>query len=757
MGKFTRSPITSGYRSYQKFNQNLEDIETAIQDTLSRSGSTPNQMEATLDMNSNRIINLPAPEDPSDAARLQDVLDYAGSSGGGGGGGSVPWTSVTGKPTAFTPVTENVQDIVGSMVVAGTDITTSYDDVTGQLTINSTASGGGGSVPWTSVTGKPTAFTPVTEDVQDIVGAMVVAGTNVTTSYDDVTGQLTINSTAGFKTLKDYGAVEDGVTDDKAAIDAALADTTTKRVYVEGVVATSSPITDFNKFFYGPGRFILTAASNKKLPGRFTDIVSLPSQGTGSDLNYYFSSDNSKITAEYYRLGQPSGTNFRQNLVQSIGGTFPYYESSTTPYFQVFQNYVGWSGVNARTTGIITSGSTTSVTLNNASHGISTGDTVGFVYTDGNITETKVVTVSGATISWTGALTQTYPSNTVVTKGYRTMNPLYYNQVNHAGGGDAYANLARITVDYVPLASQTHFYETATGGLYGGDMTMSQSGVYGTGIEIQIRDQGNDVAAIGEVYTYNRTNNTGGKAVGWMGTLHKSEGTQPINVFHTILGKGDVGYDASQGNFGTNQAAFQMASDHRFYFNATVDNALTAKMGSSTYSALYGNAVGTSYMHHKENGGLDSRGKRIEFVVNGNTSAAGYGSFNVRASVLEAHRDFVGYRADGTTSYNISGADGKIYFYDSTGADFGVQIARVSDDLTLQGKTNINFQNGSGVSFGQMTGSGLYKGLQMANNNNISVKQNQFIYLDGTSSITGIYYDGTNIRLYKAGANVASW
>lgn len=708
MGKFTKDLITSGYRSYQKFNTNLAAIETAFQNTLSRDGSSPNQMEATLDMNSNRIINLPAPEDVNDAARLQDVLDYAGS-GGGGGGGSVPWTSVTGKPTAFTPVTEDVQDIVGAMVVAGTNVTTSYDDVTGQLTINSTAGGGGG------------------------------------------------GGTTYFKTLKDYGSVEDGVTDDKSAIDAALADASTKRIYVEGTVATSSPITDLTKYFYGPGRFILTSASNKKLPGRFTDIVSLPSQGTGSDLNYYFSSDNSKITAEYYRLGQPSGTNFRQNLVQSIGGTFPYYESSTTPYFQVFQNYVGWSGVNARTTGIITSGSTTSVTLNNASHGISTGDTVGFVYTDGNITETKVVTVSGATISWTGALTQTYPSNTVVTKGYRTMNPLYYNQVNHAGGGDAYANLARITVDYVPLASQTHFYETATGGLYGGDMTMSQSGVYGTGIEIQIRDQGNDVAAIGEVYTYNRTNNTGGKAVGWMGTLHKSEGTQPINVFHTILGKGDVGYDASQGNFGMNQAAFQMASDHRFYFNATVDNALTAKMGSSTYSALYGNAVGTSYMHHKENGGLDSRGKRIEFVVNGNTSAAGYGSFNVRASVLEAHRDFKGYRADGTTSYNISGADGKIYFYDSTGADFGVQIARVSDDLTLQGKTNINFQNGSAVSFGQMTGSGLYKGLQMANNNNISVKQNQFIYLDGTSSITGIYYDGTNIRLYKAGANVASW
>jgi len=56
-------------------NTKLEEIETAINDTLSRKGDVPNQMEGLLDMNSNRIIGLPAPPTNLDAARLKDVQD----------------------------------------------------------------------------------------------------------------------------------------------------------------------------------------------------------------------------------------------------------------------------------------------------------------------------------------------------------------------------------------------------------------------------------------------------------------------------------------------------------------------------------------------------------------------------------------------------------------------------------------------------------------------------------------------------------
>lgn len=54
-------------------NNNNAAIETAMENTLSRDGTSPNNMNAVLDMNSNRIINLPAPGGASDPVRLQDV------------------------------------------------------------------------------------------------------------------------------------------------------------------------------------------------------------------------------------------------------------------------------------------------------------------------------------------------------------------------------------------------------------------------------------------------------------------------------------------------------------------------------------------------------------------------------------------------------------------------------------------------------------------------------------------------------------
>lgn len=41
-------------------NNNFDTIETAFDNTLSRDGTAPNTMRASLDMNSNNIINLPA-------------------------------------------------------------------------------------------------------------------------------------------------------------------------------------------------------------------------------------------------------------------------------------------------------------------------------------------------------------------------------------------------------------------------------------------------------------------------------------------------------------------------------------------------------------------------------------------------------------------------------------------------------------------------------------------------------------------------
>ena len=59
--KLTLSTIGSRYASVAALNANFSAIATAIENTLSRDGTSPNALSANLDMNSNRILNLPAP------------------------------------------------------------------------------------------------------------------------------------------------------------------------------------------------------------------------------------------------------------------------------------------------------------------------------------------------------------------------------------------------------------------------------------------------------------------------------------------------------------------------------------------------------------------------------------------------------------------------------------------------------------------------------------------------------------------------
>lgn len=60
-------------------NVNSQATEDALENTLSRDGTSPNTMEADLDMNSNRILNLAAPETDNEPVRLVDLTTVAGA------------------------------------------------------------------------------------------------------------------------------------------------------------------------------------------------------------------------------------------------------------------------------------------------------------------------------------------------------------------------------------------------------------------------------------------------------------------------------------------------------------------------------------------------------------------------------------------------------------------------------------------------------------------------------------------------------
>jgi hypothetical protein len=66
--------FTNDTTAVNAVNGNFTAITTAFTDVLSRSGVSPNQMTSALDMNTNQIINLPAPSTVNSPARLIDVV-----------------------------------------------------------------------------------------------------------------------------------------------------------------------------------------------------------------------------------------------------------------------------------------------------------------------------------------------------------------------------------------------------------------------------------------------------------------------------------------------------------------------------------------------------------------------------------------------------------------------------------------------------------------------------------------------------------
>lgn len=94
MTKITLNNIGAGTQfqtAIASINANNDTVETAFDNTLSRDGTTPNTMNATLDMNSNRVVNLP------DAIAISEPITLGQASILNGNG-----TITVGLPTGGT-------------------------------------------------------------------------------------------------------------------------------------------------------------------------------------------------------------------------------------------------------------------------------------------------------------------------------------------------------------------------------------------------------------------------------------------------------------------------------------------------------------------------------------------------------------------------------------------------------------------------------------------------------------------------------
>lgn len=708
MSKLNLPAMSSGFRSLQQLGDAFEEIEDALDNTLSRDGTAPNQMEAALDMNGNQILNLPAPSDPTDPVRLQDLASY------GGGSGPVAWADITGKPSTFTPDQETVEDIVGAKVKAGTNITVSYNDTTGETTIGST---GTVSTAWADITGKPSTFTPsshthpqsditnlvtdlagksatghthttsnitdYTEATQDLVGAMIVAGTNMTVTYNDVAGTVTLASAAGSGSslpppIATFGTPDNGgvnTANNDVAFAAAEA-STYERIYLpEGTYATTVSEVDLNKTYVGPGKIKFTSNGNEVGRG-WSWVKTHPTKGgVGSTL--WFTGDQKFTDSEWKTIGTD---------VRTYDLSASYFEPTLIPHHAWFYCLSGNSGTNAKLGATASTGSST-ITLNSTAPNWD-GKTIAFL--DGpngtNLSTRTVVSHSGNNLVLDSPPPSNYATGTYVGVGKRTWNGHTYVKVNNTGGGDVYGHVVRMNQNYVPLATEDHFFFTSTVGQYGGDVGFGagSSGSYATGWESQYADNGNDVAVIGQVDTFQRSNDTGARSVVWMGTFMKSEPDpvsgihKPADVAHEVAGKWRIGLDTSRAdltNFssvGDNyNAAVTMGLGQRIVFNQS--SSTSGRGADTTWGALFGNVKGDMFLES----GNDASGDFI--ALRFNRGSGSDGRLRIRPNAVQVNTAFTVATSIGAGTDISLGASNVLAF----GAGSGCYATRLNGSSSL--------------------------------------------------------------------------
>lgn len=180
-------------------NANWDKLTAAFENTLSRDGSTPNEMEAELDMNENRIINMADAINPQEAVTLSQLEGVFSSGLLDGDKGDITVSSGA-SDFSINPGVVGTTELGGDITTAGKALLDDADAAAQRATLGLGSAATHDHSEYSLAGHGHTAgqISDFTESVQAVVASYLVAGDNITlTPAAFPPGSLTITGEAG--------------------------------------------------------------------------------------------------------------------------------------------------------------------------------------------------------------------------------------------------------------------------------------------------------------------------------------------------------------------------------------------------------------------------------------------------------------------------------------------------------------------------------------------------------------------------------